>query len=164
MKSSSNILYYSINTKLAFYINENFYNRHFVWCSPVFNADKLDYRNIFRSIPPSSNPYTIFQRFKQDVVNHDMHSTYITQNKSGLKKGAIQMLSSGVVDMNDFTRINTIIDTASIEEFTPFIYLIPRNLIETKIKIVDVDSSANPLSIEYQIEDLRLSEFEIIDL
>jgi hypothetical protein len=93
-----------------------------------------------------------------------MHSTYITQNKSGLKKGAIQMLSSGVVDMNDFTRINTIIDTASIEEFTPFIYLIPRNLIETKIKIVDVDSSANPLSIEYQIEDLRLSEFEIIDL
>lgn len=164
MKPFNNIIYYSINTKLAFLINENYYQKHFVWCSPVFDSEKLDHLNILRQIPPSSNPFAIYNRLKQDVSGRDLHSNYVTQNKTGLKKGAIQMLNKGVIDLIDFSRITTLIDKATIDDFLPFIYLIPKGIIESRIKIVDVDSSANPLSVEFQIEDLKKDEFEIIEL
>jgi len=163
MKTFNNIIYYSINTKLAFLINENYYQQHFVWCAPVFDSEKLDHLNILRQIPPSSNPFTIYKRFKQDVTCKDLHSNYVTQNKTGLKKGAIQMLNKGVIDLIDFSRITTLIDKATIDDFMPFIYLIPKGLIESKVKMVDVDFSANPLSVEFQIEDLKKDEFEIIE-
>lgn len=164
MRTFNNIIYYSVNTKLAFFINESFYQQHFVWCSPVFDSDKQDHLNILHQIPPSSNPYTIYNRFRQDVIGHDFHSNYISQNKTGLKKGAIQMLNKGVIDILDFSRINSMIDNAKIEDFSPYIYLIPKGIIETKIKIIDVDSCANPLSVEYQIDDLKKTEFEVIEL
>ncbi len=163
MKANLNILFYSINSKLAHYINETFYSRHFVWCSPVFNNEKLDSLHHYKKIPPSSNPFTIFQRLKQDASSNDLHSKIIEQNKSGLKRGAIDMLNAKVIDPLDFARINKIIDLAPIDQFLPLIYLIPKSCVENRIKLVDVDQSANPLSIEYQIIDLKQNEFEVID-
>ncbi|MBK8520736.1 MAG: hypothetical protein IPL54_07615 [Chitinophagaceae bacterium] len=148
---------------MAHHINESYYGKHFVWCSPVFNTEKLDSLSMFKKIPPSSNPYTIYQRLKQDCSNGDLHSSLITQNKSGLKRGAIEMLSNAVIDNLDFARINKIIDSATIEQFYPLLYLIPKTAVEKRVKLVDVNSMANPLSVEYQIEDLIKSEFEIIE-
>lgn len=164
MVKHSNILYYSINTELAYFINKTYYRKHFIWCSPIFDSLSLDKLSIFSKIPPSSSPLAIYSRFKEDVVRDDLHSTYISQNRAGLKKGAIQMLNDGVIDTSDFARIIGIIDQATIQQFSPLIYLIPKGFVETNIKLVDVDSSANPLSIEYQISDLTEGLFEVIQL
>lgn len=99
----------------------------------------------------------------QDVKANDLHIMSISQNKAGLKRGAIKMFDNGFIDSDDFKRINAIIDSANVEAFNPLIYLIPRNNVEKKIVLVDVDAAANPLSVEYQIFDLKREEFEVID-
>lgn len=124
MKLNSTILLYSVNSYLAFYINEMFYGQHFVWCSPVYDTAKLDASSLYKKIPASSNPSTICNRFKQDVNDNDLHSTYITNNKTGLKNGAIKMLEKNKIDEFDFARIDNIINNAQITQFAPVLYLI----------------------------------------
>lgn len=160
-----NLLFYSTNTKIAFFIAEQFYNsKHFVWCAPVYNPQKLDNYDFRSKIPVSSSPFKIYQQLYEDVISNDKHSSKIEQNRTGLKKGAAIMRQKGIIDDNDFARILSIIDNAEISEFTPLLYLIPKSLVEKKIKTVDIDSVANPLSCEYQIHDLTRKEFEIIEL
>jgi hypothetical protein len=162
---NNNLLYYSANTRLAYFITEQFYqSTHFVWCAPVFNPMKLDNYDVRSKIPVSSSPFKIYRNLLEDVQTNDKHSTKIEQNRIGLKKGAAIMREKGIIDDNDFARILTIIDKADISEFTPLLYLIPAHLISKRIVQVDVESSANPLSSEYQIFDLKKSEFEIVEL
>ena len=162
MSRQNTQLLYSVNTKLAYYINESFYDQHYVWCSPVFDTARLDEYSLFKKIPPSSNPFTIYQRFKQDVDNCDLHSPHIANNKSGLKKGVINMFDTGTIDGIEFARINKIIDSASIDMFNPLVFVIPRISVESRVRLVDVAEAANPLSVEYQIPDLKRCEFEIM--
>jgi hypothetical protein len=157
------LIYYSVNTKLAYLINERFYNKHYVWCAPVFNSSKLEDMHIYKSIPPSSNPFDIYQRYKADVARADKHSSYIGQNKAGLKNGAIRMLGNNTIDAADFERINAIIDNAELDKFSPLLYLIPKVVIEPRIVTVGVTEAANPLSFEFQVHDLRKNEFEILE-
>ena len=43
---------YSVNSLLAHYINEEYYNgEHYVWCAPLYDSDLN---------PPSSNPKDIY--------------------------------------------------------------------------------------------------------
>ena len=73
------------------------------------------------------------------------------------------MLEKGIIDTDDFARIIKIIDKATIQDFSPVIYLIPKELVKDKVKKVDIDDAANPLSPEYQIEELTHEEFELIE-
>lgn len=160
----NNLLYYSTNTRIAFFITEQFYqSTHFVWCAPVYDPQKLNNYDLRSKIPVSSSPFKIYRNLLDDVKSNDQHSAKIEQNKIGLKKGAAIMREKGIIDDNDFTRILAIIDKADISEFTPLLYLIPAHLVSERIVPVDVESSANPLSSEYQIFDLKKSEFEIVE-
>lgn len=158
------LLYYSTNTRIAFYIAEKFYqSNHFVWCAPVYNPAKLDEYDIRRKIPTSSSPFKIYMNLLDDVKSNDNHSSRIEQNKTGLKKGATIMLERGAIDVDDLARILAIIDSAGISEFGPLIYLIPAHLVAARVQTVEVREAANPMSIEYQISDLKRNEFEIIE-
>ena len=159
-----NLLFYSTNTKIAFFIAEQFYNsEHYVWCAPVYNPEKLEAYDFRKKIPVSSSPYKIYKNLLDDVNSNDKHSSKIEQNRVGLKKGAAIMFEKGIIDENDFARIVAIVDSAEINEFSPLLYLIPGNNVANKIKSVNVEDAANPLSIEYQIYDLKRDEFEIIE-
>jgi hypothetical protein len=164
MKSDmDNLLYYSTNSYLAFQLAENYYRgKHFVWCSPVFAPEELSELDIRKNIPPSSSPNKIYIKLIEDIHRADMHSSLIEQNKSGLKKGALIHHKAGIIDDNDLVRINKLIDSAKLKDFRPLLYLIPKNLVESKIIEVDIDDKANPLDVEYQIVDLNKNEFEII--
>lgn len=160
-----NLLYYSTNTKLAYILNERFYSsNHFVWCSPVFDPEKLDAYDYRKRIPVSSSPYKIYKNLIDDIISLDMHSSKIEQNRNSLKKGAAIMLDKGFIDTDDFTRIIRIIDKATFQDFSPVIYLIPKELVKDKIQLVEIDSAANPMSTEFQIEGLSNTEFELIEI
>jgi len=161
---SKKLIYYSINSYLAFWINENFYNNHFVWCAPVFDPSVLNEYDQNRKIPPSSAPAKIYKRYLEDVEGGDLHSAKIIENKTGLKKGAIINFESGNISEIELARINKIIDSALINEFRPLIYIIPSSMVKTKLKLVDVELTANPLSMEYQVPELNTNEFDIIEL
>ena len=82
-----NLIYYSTNTRLAYILCERFYfSRHFVWCAPVFDPEKLNDYDFRKRIPVSSSPYKIYKGLLEDVKSQDMHSSKIDQNKNGLKK------------------------------------------------------------------------------
>ncbi|MEX2593600.1 MAG: hypothetical protein WD426_12570 [Anditalea sp.] len=158
------LLYYSTNTKVAFFIAEQFYqSTHFVWCAPVYNPEKLDEYDFRRKIPASSSPFKIYKNLLDDIKSNDKHSSKIEQNRIGLKKGAAIMREKGIIDDNDFARILKIIDLADINEFAPLVYLIPASLVSTKVNSVDVNDAASPLSSECQIYDLQRTEFDIIE-
>lgn len=159
-----NIIYYSTNTKLSLFINRTYYkSKHFVWCSPVFNPKTLNEYDVRKNIPPSSSPHNLYKLLLDDVNSEDNHSSKIHQNRTGLIKGATIMLEKGVIDEDDYGRILKIIKTANFGQFTPLLYVIPKHLVENRIIRVDIESSANSLSTEFQIEDLSSEEFEIIE-
>lgn len=164
MNLPGHILYYSVNTKLSYFINEYFYNsRHFVWCAPVFNRLSLEDSNLYKNIPPSSNPFDIYNQYKKDVDGGDLHSNMIERNKAGLKRGAIRMLEKKVVNQDEYARVIAWIDTATIDKFKPVLYLIPKGIIEPRVIKVPVAEAANPLSTEYQVHDLKKGEFELME-
>lgn len=80
----------------------------------------------------------------------------------GLRRGALLQLQAGLIDETTFATINQMIETATISDFRPLIYIIPRALVEKKLRRVPVDQTANPFSVEFQILDLEKTEFEII--
>ena len=116
-----------------------------------------------KRIPPSSNPSKIYISLKEEVHSQDLHSAKIEQNKRGLKAGAAHMLKSNVISEHEFGIITKMVDSSSIVDYRPLVYLIPKELVEGRIEEVDVDSKANPLSIEYRVLDLDECEFEIIE-
>ena len=158
-----NLFYYSTNTYLSHHISKTFYNETFyVWCSPVFDPDKLDALDPRKKIPGSSSPAKIYRDLKSDVEKGDAHSAKIESNKLGLKKGVAEALIKGVIDTEDVARINEMIDVAYIADFCPLLYIIPAHLVRVRIKKISVKEMAHPLGEEYILSDLKSNEFEII--
>ena len=160
---SKEIIYYSVNSFLAYWINENFYNNHFIWCSPIFDPSVLNEYDKYKKIPPSSAPAKIYRTFQEDVNGDDLHSAKIRDNRLGLKRGAIINYENGIISETELAIINSIIEKANITKFRPLLYIMPFNKIKEKLTRVEVDISANPLSMEYQINGLTNQDFDIIE-
>lgn len=162
----NNLLLYSTNSYLSYYINETFYGgTHFVWCTPVLNPQILDHLNPLRNIPVSSSPFHIYNRFTEDVKTGDKHSGKIENNRINILKGATIMLGKKIITNKDFALIKQTVELAELEKFRPLLYLIPRSSMAVgRIKEVPVDLAANPLGNEYQIHDLKTGEFDAVTL
>lgn len=159
-----NLNFYSTNTYLAYWLSCTFYHdEHFVWCSPIFDPSKLDEYHIYKKIPPSSSPFSIYRKLYEDVNNNDLHSPLIENNKNGLRKGAGLKLANKVITELEYSRILKMIEQSQSQEFRPLVYIISSNLVKDKLITVDVEESANPLSVEYQIHNLLKKEFEIME-
>jgi hypothetical protein len=163
MAVAKSLLFYSTNSYLSYHINTTFYDdKHYVWCSPVFDPTRLDASDPRRRIPKSSSPLGIYRTYLEDVDSKDLHSDAIRRNKLGLKAGAAIKLKEEVIDGDEYQMIIDIVDASGIQDFAPVIYVIPEHLVASKIKRVSVSSQANPLSTEYIIENLAKGEFELL--
>lgn len=163
--AAGNIFYYSTNTKLAHYINQEYYGgKHFVWCCPVFNPADEHKQSKYANIPPSSNPHNIFCRVKEDIKAKDKDSSKIKANRMALKKGASIKLKDCIISEEQYGEIIDLIELAPLEDFKPYIYVIREDMVRDRVRKVPVTETANPLGIEYQIHDLDSGEFEIIDI
>lgn len=160
---SKNLLFYSTNSFLSYWLSDRYYGGVFyVWCSPVFNPGSLDSLNHLKVIPHSSSPHSIYKTFKKAVESNDRGCAKIKENRAGLKRGALSFYERELITVEEFTRINEIIDTASIQDFRPLLYIIPNILEQERIKVVPIQESASILSTEYRIEDLKKGEFDVI--
>jgi hypothetical protein len=163
MTSPDNILYYSAGSYLAYIISAQFYKQHYLWCSPVFNPASLSNLDPRRNIPASSSPHDIYASYKRDVDTNDSHSSLISQNRLGLKRGAKHKLAAGVITQNEYQMIMLKIKMASISDFRPLLYLIPASMVKDKMAPVPIKLIANPLGSEYRIDCLIDGEFEILE-
>lgn len=158
------LYYFSTNTFLSYNISKLFYNSKFyVWCSTVFNPDKLSEYDIGKFTPPSSSPYKIYTGLKEEILGGDRHSAKIEQNRKGLLKGAGFALANNMINDEEFNVIKSMIEQADINSFRPLLYIIHADKVKGKIKMVPPNEKAHPLSEEYIIEDLKEDEFEIIE-
>jgi len=145
---------YSINTQLAYSINENYYNgSHYVWCTARYDE---------KQNPPSSNPREIVHSFSIDVDNRDSHSSKIEQNRMGLLKGVNAKFSAGIINEKTRDEIRYIITNADITYFKPIIYIINRNSVNKSLVRVPANETAEFFSQEFLIEDLKSKHFDII--
>lgn len=154
----SNLIYYSVNTKLAHYINEKYYkDTHYVWVAPYFNPS---------TNPRSSNPYELYKNLikelKQDIV--DYHSSFIINNKVGLQHGAIEREKEGLITAATREKIFELIHICDHTAFLPVIYVIPADKVADLIFEPDFKSKANPFSEEYIIKNLKGDMFDKIKL
>lgn len=158
-----NLLFYSANSYLSHWLSDKFYGGVFyVWCSPVFNPGSLDSLNPLKVIPHSSSPHSIYKTFKDAVESNDNGCIKIRENRAGLKRGALCFYECELITIEEFERINKIIDTAVVTDFKPLLYIIPNGLEQNRLKIVPIEETASILSTEYRIEDLKKGEFDVI--
>ncbi|GAB3791791.1 hypothetical protein GCM10028819_00810 [Spirosoma humi] len=155
------LIYYSVNTRLAYEINEKYYNNmHYVWCSPFFHEVGQ---------PASSNPKEIYKELRRDVESEDEHSAKIRQNVSGIRRGARFKHDNRLISFTQFEEIKAMVNRSwqrkIFSDFTPFIYIIPHNAhIETILKPVGLKDKASIRSIEYQIKELPRDLFDVISV
>lgn len=155
------IVLFSTNTLLAFQINQKYYDeKHFVYCNPYSNAKSPPRGTV---MPPSSTPCDLFRTFEEDVRRSDLHSAAIKRNRVGLLRGADAKRKQGVITKAQETEIRGIVNSATIDRFTPLLYVIPYALVKTEVKPVPIASKADPFSEEFIIEELPLEAFAIVE-
>ncbi len=120
------LVLYSVNTLLAYFINEHYYNHeHFVWCSPFFDAKSLPPYSFV--LPPTSSPSEIYRNLHNEVEAGDLHSAKIEKNRIGILAGAAYKKSMGLISDSTERDIGSIVAAAQISDFKPLIYVIPYN-------------------------------------
>lgn len=154
------VIIYSVNTKLAFFINTNYYNHtHYVWCSPFFNP-KTD-NNIFPP-PRSSTPCEIYSELVKDVKSNDEHSAKIKSNRLGLLEGVVANFEKGIIDEDTKEELKLLISEAPISAFEPLIYVIPFSDVKSLVEKIPLSARASKYSSEIKIPVLSRSKFDII--
>lgn len=155
------LVLYSANTQLAYRINEHFYGQiHFVWCSAFFSATS---RSIDVEMPPSSTPCDICRSYLEDISRHDLHSTILRRNRSGLENGMKSKLAERVITEGQYRELEEIIEKSALEEFRPLLYVIPFEGVRDLVEPVPPSQRAHPFSPEYRIERLPRSRFDVLD-
>ncbi len=157
------LLLYSTNSWLAYAIAEQYYGReHYVWCTPFFDPSSvpsLDY-----SVPPSSSPAEIYRGLMEDVRRGDRHSAKIDANKAGILRGAQHKRAEGFIGDEEASEIASIVSEAEARDFTPLIFVIPYPLVKEQLRKVPVSQRAHPMSVEYIIDRLSRTCFDVLKL
>ncbi len=162
---SDPLLLYSANTVLAFQISANYYqSEHFMWCSPYLGPEDLRTDLANQTNPPSSIPLQIYHNYDTACRSNDKHSPLITQNRLGLKNGAMVKLNAGIIDQRQHDAIVAMADEADVAEFRPFLYIVPFHKAKKFARQVPCTSTASVLSVEYILEKLPRRLFDAVRL
>lgn len=151
-----NLYFYSINSFLAFKINETYYHDlHYVWVAPYFNTLEN---------PISSNPCDIFHNVHNSVNSKDSHSDYIERNKTGILNGAEHKLKTGIITRKQRDEIAGIIKVAEKVDFKPLLYIIIASKVSKMLIEPAPSEKAYSFSKEYKILELPRKFFDIIEI
>jgi hypothetical protein len=161
MAKTRPLLLYSVNTSLAFDLNEHYYGgKHWVWCNPFFDSQAA--RAAGYTAPPSSIPIEIYRCCARAVDNRDSHSDAVRQNRTGLARGAQAQHAAGTITASQLADILAIVRQADLADFAPLIYIIPYARVSRQVVAVTPLAAANPFSAEFQIASLARRNFHTI--
>lgn len=158
-------LLYSTNVFLKFQIQEQYCGGiHYVWCSENCDSKTLSAYSLGALVAPSSNPADIYRELKRDVEGKDRHSAKINAQKLTLTSLAVEWEANGKITTAQRDDILYLVDSADFSLWRPLLYVIPRTSdIESRLQEVAMAKRAG-VGPEYIIEDLTLSEFDIVEL
>lgn len=154
LDTEKNPILYSVGTYLAYIISRRYYgNIHYVWCTTKFND---------LGQPPTSNPCKICRGYLEQIVTGDRHAKEIERNIMGILAGAEKKFNVGIIDKKAYNTIKETVSISEYESFFPVLYIIDSRKVEGKCREVPEADRASNHSVEYVIENLEESEFEII--
>lgn len=160
----SSPLLYSTNVFLKLHIQERFRGDvHYVWCSESFDGAKHGAYSGASLVAPSSNPADIYRQLKQDIERADRHSAKISAQRASLAALAVDWEKAGEISADERDEIVYMAKNATFNEWRPLIYVIPRDPLKARLKLVAPEKRAG-LGIEYIISDLRRHEFDVIEI
>lgn len=155
-------LLYSTNAWITWHIKHTWNNdSHYVWCSEYFDPSAYGRDHAASLIPVSSSPAAIYERLQEDVATRDNHSDLIERIRAAMLKAATDWRGSGSIDEKSYQEIVELLMRADIGAFRPVIYVIPRELIDSRVVEVDMKRRAGA-GPEHLIEDLKGAEFDFI--
>ncbi|MBI1927944.1 hypothetical protein HYR99_27345 [Candidatus Poribacteria bacterium] len=159
------LVLYSVNTYLAYTINERYYgSKHYVWCSEVFDARANHRLGRYSNIPPTSNPHEIYLNLYEEVKRGDRHSAQIENNRKRILRGAEIKFQAGEISQHQRTEIEKIVNSVEISAFRPLLYIIPYHNVAAIVREATVEERAHPLSLEFIIESLDRHYFDPIEV
>ena len=79
-------------------------------------------------------------------------------------RGAELQRAAGIITKNEKKEILAIVSKAVVRDFRPLLYVIPYGPVASMLKKVAVAHRAHPLSVEYIIERLPRTMFDVIQL
>lgn len=136
-------LIYSTNAFLKFLIQQKFRNdSHYVWCSENFDVTTQPRYSLTSLVAPSSDPAEIYRQLKLDIKNKDRHSQKINAQKASLTSLAIIWELAGEIKVDDKDEIIYMVANASFDDWRPLLYVIPRSLVESRLKVVPIDKAS----------------------
>ena len=157
------LLLYSVNPYLKYFIHQKYRGDiHFVWCSEYYDSRKVAGYSPASMIPPSSNPASLYERMKEAADREDEGDPKIILQKGALRALAVDWERDGQITTLEKEEIIVSIDEGHFKQWRPLLYLIPRAPVEARLITVTRASRAS-LGMEFQISDLKGSEFEIIE-
>jgi hypothetical protein len=153
---------YSTNTWIAYFIAEEFYQRHhYVWCTPHFDPRQ---KGRDSAVPPSSSPFEMYWSLLEATSRGDEHSSKIRENQVGILRGASAKRRAKVINDGQEERIRAVVERAKSMDFRPLLYVIPVANVSKRLREPSPKDKAHPLSAEYVIDDLPREFFDVIEL
>jgi len=161
--AKDHLVLWSTNPKIKHYIQQAYFGgTHFVWCSPAFDGQSLPRYSIGHSQPPSSDPVSIYRNLHRAVSMGDQLDPKITRMKADMVARAIRQHDEGVITEEMRDEVVAIIESSTLKDWRPLIYVIPFDRVKGRHRLVPRNSRAS-MEPEYQIVDLLDGEFEIIE-
>lgn len=154
------LVLYSTTSRLAYSVGQKYYGEvHYVWCAPRQDHDRFGLQN-----PPSSEPVSIYWRFRHDIDGGDEHSASIDANRRGIIRGASVREQQGVIDQPTRELIEQVAKKAALVDFSPLLLVIPYTAVSGIVKRAAVTARARATSEEYIIENLPRNCFDVLEL
>lgn len=140
------------------------HGKHYVWCSEFSDSRAAARGSLASLVPPSSNPVEIYQELAEAVSRNERHHTKIVSIKASYVALSLQWVADGSMKNEERDELVYLLDHAEMEHWRPMLYLIPRGSIsDTRMELVHPSKRAG-LGLEYIIQDLDSSEFEVLEL
>jgi len=105
----------------------------------------------------------IYRNLREAVEGEEENDPKINEQKLSLKQRAVNWHNAGDITKAQLDDIVASVDFGPITQWRPLIYVIPNTIDPARVKSVPRRSRAG-LGMEYKIEDLKGSEFDVIEV
>jgi hypothetical protein len=136
---------------------------HFVWCSEHYDPTSAPAGSSAAAIAPSSSPKGIYDTLKGDCAREDKHSSLLSGYRKTFKRLANVWVANGEITASQRDEIIATVRSTSWRIWRPLLFVIPLEPVRSRLKAVPHPQRA-AYGPEWQIEDLQIAEFDVIEL
>jgi hypothetical protein len=157
---------YSTNPWFTELVCEHYrHQRYQGWCSEIFDPASVDPNSLSALTAPGSSPKTLYYNLLQAVRSSDQGNQKIVRYRTTFRRLARDWFSRSEISRDDRDNVLAMLPKGPWDIWRPRLYVIPRARVEEsgRLYAVPVQKRAG-IGPEFQILDLRRSEFDIISL